>query len=59
MKYPFKGIKIVYDLKVCGIGIRMQKISKVCQLARRVKVNSMEDLYYLYRIEELIYNIKL
>jgi len=37
----------------------MQEISKVCQLARRVKVNSMEHLYYLYRIEELIYNIKL
>jgi hypothetical protein len=36
----------------------MQKISKVCLLARREKVNSMEDLYYLYRIEELIYNIK-
>jgi hypothetical protein len=27
-------------------------ISRACQLARRVKVNSIIDLYYLYRIVE-------
>ncbi len=45
-------------LKV-GIGMIIQRISRVCQFARRVKVNSIIDLYYIYRIVELIQNIKL
>ena len=59
LKYPFKGIKIVYDQKFVEsqIDIIIHGISRVCQLARRVKVNIV--LYYLYRIVESMYNIKL
>ena len=50
LKYLFKGIKIVYDQKFVEsqIDIIIHGISRVCQLARRVKVNIV--LYYLYSI---------
>jgi len=46
------------QIKVCGVGIKLQRINSM-SIGEESEGNSMKDLYYLYRIIEVIYNIKL